>query len=107
MLRRKIEGTLARSLLQGLRGMPQLEWIDQMSARFDQQIMSPNQTIASFEEGTVGDSRFFLQLFNAIHQKMVLTIVYQRFGFEPKERIIHPYHLKDRTFVEQKADPAA
>ena len=52
MLRRKIEGTLARSLLQGLRGMSQLEWIDQMSARFDQQIMSPKQTIASFEEGT-------------------------------------------------------
>ena len=83
-----------RSLLQGLRGMPQLEWIDQMSARFDQQIMSPNQTIASFEEGTAGDSRFFLQLFNAINQKMVLTIEYQRFGYEPKERIIHPYHLK-------------
>ncbi len=29
-----------RSLLQGLRGMPHLEWIDQMSARFDQQLES-------------------------------------------------------------------
>lgn len=45
------------SLLQGLRGMPHLEWIDQMSARFDQQMMSRQQTIASFEEGTAGDHR--------------------------------------------------
>ena len=36
-----------RSLLQGLRGMPQLEWVDQMSARFDQQIMGQTRTVAS------------------------------------------------------------
>lgn len=83
-----------RSLLQGLRGMPHLEWIDQMSARFDQQMMSSEQTFASFEEGTAGDSQFFQQLFNAIAHKDVLTIEYRRFGKELKERIIYPYFLK-------------
>ena len=83
-----------RSLLQGLRGMPQLEWLDQMSARFDQQMMGSGRTIASFEEGTPGDDQFFQQLFNAIDRKQVLTIEYCRFGYEPKERIIYPYYMK-------------
>lgn len=83
-----------RSLLQGLRGMPQLEWLDQMSVRFDQQIMGTERTIASFEEGTPGDGQFFQQLFNAIDRKLVLTIEYRRFGFESKERIIYPYYMK-------------
>lgn len=83
-----------RRLLQGLHGMPQMEWLDQVSVRFDQNIMGPKRSIASFEEGTAGDSKFFLQLFEAINQKDVLTIEYRRFGLEAKERIIHPYYLK-------------
>lgn len=82
-----------RSLLQGLRGMPHLEWIDQMSARFDQQIIGSGRTIARFEKGTSGDDKFFMQLFNAISRKQVLTIEYGPFGKEVKERIIHPYHM--------------
>ena len=83
-----------RSLLQGLKGMPHLEWLDQMSARFDQQMMSSEQTFASFEEGTAGDNQFFQQLFNAIAHKDALTIEYRRFGLESKERIVYPYHMK-------------
>ena len=82
-----------RSLLQGLRGVPHLEWIDQMSARFDQQIIGSVRTIARFEKGTAGDDQFFLQLFNAISRKQVLTIEYGPFGKEAKERFIHPYHM--------------
>ena len=82
------------SLLQGLRGVPHLEWIDQMSARFDQQIIGHELPVASFEEGTAGDHQFFLQLFHAIAHKEVLTIEYQRFGLESKQRIIHPHHLR-------------
>ena len=83
-----------RSLLQGLHGMPQMEWLDQVSVRFDQNIMGPERHIASFEEGTAGDSQFFLQLFEAVNLKQVLTIEYRRFGLESKERIIYPYFLK-------------
>ena len=63
-----------RSLLQGLRGMSQLEWIDQMSARFDQQIMCPKQTIASFEEGTAGDSRFFIAIHFFVSSHLINSI---------------------------------
>ena len=83
-----------RSLLQGLHGMPQMEWLDQVSVRFDQNIMGPERHIASFEEGTEGGSQFFLQLCEAVNLKQVLTIEYRRFGLESKERIIHPYFLK-------------
>ena len=81
-------------LLQGLRGMLQLEWIDQISARFDQKIMGAQRPIAGFEEGTKGDNQFFLSLFNAIANRQVMTILYQRFGMESKERVIYPYYLK-------------
>ena len=64
------------------------------SVRFDQQMMSSERTIASFEEGTAGDHQFFQQLFDAIARKEVLTIEYRRFGLEPRQRIIYPYHMK-------------
>jgi predicted DNA-binding transcriptional regulator YafY len=83
-----------RNLMQGLRGMPRLEWLDQMSARFDQQLIGSGRIIASFEEGTAGDDQFFQQLFNAIDQRQVVTIEYRRFGLESKQRIIYPYHMK-------------
>ena len=84
-----------RALLQGLRGMPKMEWLEVMTARFDQQAMGgENRAIASFEDSTEGDARHFLTLFNAIADKQTLTIHYQRFGLEPKERVIYPYFLK-------------
>ena len=83
-----------RSLLQGLRGMMEMDWLDQMTARFDQRAMSASHMIASFEDGTAGDAKHFLSLFNAIAKKQVMTIVYQRFGLDSKERVIYPYYLK-------------
>ena len=83
-----------RSLLQGLRGMFQMDWIDQMTARFDQRAMGINHPIASFEDSTEGDAKHFLTLFNAIAQKKTMTIVYKRFGLDSKKRIIFPYYLK-------------
>ena len=41
-----------RSLLQGFRGMPQFDWLDEMSVRFDQNMMGRQREIASF--GTLG-----------------------------------------------------
>ena len=83
-----------RSLLQGLRGMPEMAWLDQMAARFDQKTMGAKHPVASFEDSTEGDAKHFLSLFNAIANKQVMTIVYQRFGLDSKERIIYPYYLK-------------
>ena len=83
-----------RSLLQGLRGMMEMDWLDQMTARFDQKTMGASQPIAGFEDGTPGDAKHFLTLFNAIAHKQVLTIEYQRFGLDSKQRVIYPYYLK-------------
>ena len=83
-----------RSLLEGLRGMFKMDWLDQMTARFDQRAMGASHTIAGFEDGTAGDAKHFLSLFNAIAKKQVMTIVYQRFGQDSKDRIIYPYYLK-------------
>ena len=83
-----------RRLLEGLRGMVKMDWLDQMMARFDQKTMGANHPIAGFEDSTEGDTKHFLKLFNAIANKHVMTIVYQRFGNDPKERIIYPYYLK-------------
>ena len=83
-----------RSLLQGLRGMMEMDWLDQMTARFDQRAMGANQTIASFEDGTAGDAKFFLSLFDAIAHKQTMNIDYRRFGLDPKQRTIFPYYLK-------------
>ena len=83
-----------RRLLEGLRGMVKMDWLDQMTARFDQKTMGANHPIAGFEDSTEGDTKHFLKLFNAIAHKQVMTIVYQRFGKDPKERIIYPYYLK-------------
>ena len=83
-----------RRLLQGLRGMLKMDWLDQMTARFDQRAMGANHTVASFEDVTAGDAKHFLSLFNAIANKQVMTIEYRRFGLDSKERIIYPYYLK-------------
>ena len=44
------------------------------TARFDQQIMSPKQTIASFEEGTAGDSRFFIAIHFFVSSHLINSI---------------------------------
>lgn len=86
--------TKVKTLLNGFRDMPRFDWIDEMIARFDQNIMGTDRVAVSFEEGTSNDSRFFMTLFNAIVKKQVVRIVYQKFGAEPTERLIHPYLLK-------------
>ena len=81
-------------LLQSLRGMVEMDWLDQMTARFDQRAMGTSHPIAGFEDGTAGDAKHFLTLFNAIAHKQVMTIEYQRFGLDSKQRVIYPYYLK-------------
>ena len=76
-----------RSLLQGLRGMAKMDWLDQRA-------LGASNPISGFEDGTEGDAKHFLSLFNAIAHKQTVTIDYQRFGLDSKQRIIFPYYLK-------------
>ena len=81
-------------LMQGFKGMPQYDWLDEIAARFDMAIQGRQQEIASFEGGTDRDVVWFMPLVNAISNHQVMTMNYQRFALDAKERIIHPYYLK-------------
>ncbi len=83
-----------RSLLQGFKGMSEFGWIDQMLTRLDQNIMSKQKEIASFEGGTVWDAEFLMPLFKAIRNRQVVDVEYRK-DFRDAETItLHPYYLK-------------
>ncbi len=65
-----------------------------MAARFDQNMMGRNRLLVTFEEGAKRDAEFFQDIFNAIVNKKVLKLRYQKFNSEPSERKICPYFLK-------------
>ena len=83
-----------RSLLQGFKGMPQFDWIDQMMARLDQNIIGKGKEVASFEGGTRKSQELLMPLFNAIVNRQVLDVAYWH-PFRDSETIVaHPYYLK-------------
>ena len=83
-----------RSLLQGFKGMSEFGWIDQMLTRLDQNIMSKQKEIASFEGGTAWDAEFLMPLFKAIRNRQVVDVEYRK-DFRDAETItLHPYYLK-------------
>lgn len=83
-----------RSLLQGFKGMAEFGWIDQMLTRLDQNMLSQQTEIASFEGGTAWDAEFLMPLFKAIRHHQVVDVEYRK-GFRDAETItLHPYYLK-------------
>lgn len=83
-----------RSLLQGFKGMSEFGWIDQMLTRLDQNMMSQQKEIASFEGGTAWDAEFLMPLFKAIRNRQVVDVEYRN-NFRDAETItLHPYYLK-------------
>ena len=82
-----------RNLLQGFKGMPKFDWIDQMLTRLDCNITARKE-IASFEGGTNRSSKFLMSLFKAISERQVLDVKYCSFFDESEDLILHPYYLK-------------
>ena len=83
-----------RSLLQGFKGMPKFDWIDQMMSRLDQNISGKQKAIASFEGGTKYGSKYLMLLFKAIRERQVLDVEYRRFFMDSESLVLHPYYLK-------------
>lgn len=83
-----------RTLLKGLHGMPNSDWLEEMTVRFDQNMMGGNRTVVFFEDGAKKDAEFFQTVFDAIVNKRVLKLCYRKFKSEPSERLICPYFLK-------------
>ena len=82
-----------RNLLQGFKGMPKFDWIDQMLTRLDCNITAKKE-IASFESGTKRDAVLLMPLFDAITKREVLDVEYRKDYRDSESIILHPYYLK-------------
>ncbi len=92
--------------LSRFKGMPQFEWVDEISARLDSGLglSKNNQQIIEFEQNDyLKGLEHITPLYNAIQYNKVLKLVYRSFKRETHQYIIfHPYYLKQyksRWFV--------
>lgn len=92
--------------LSRFKGMPQFEWVDEITARLDSGLglSKTNQQIIEFEQNDyLQGLEYITPLYNAILYKKVLNVSYKSFKRETNQTIIfHPYYLKqykNRWFV--------
>lgn len=83
--------------LSRFKGLPQFEWIEEMTIRLEQSFsLSSEKQVMSFEDNPFLLGREHLPtLFNAIANEKVLKITYQPFKHDdPTINEIHPYYIK-------------
>jgi len=92
--------------LSRFKGMPQFEWVDEITARLDSGLglTKTNQQIIEFEQNDfLQGLEFITPLYNAILYKKVLIVSYKSFKRDRNQSIsFHPYYLKqykNRWFV--------
>lgn len=92
--------------LSRFKGMPQFEWVDEISARLDSGLglSSNNQKIIEFEQNNfVKGLEFITPIYNATLYKQVIKIIYKSFRRDELQTFeLHPYFLKqynNRWFV--------
>ena len=93
-----IKNTL--SFLQRFKGMPQFEWLEEITTRFNKEFLSGNteqQAIIEYDQNPfLTGLKYLEELYYAILYKKVLKITYQSYKQnEPNDIIIHPYLLKE------------
>ena len=85
----------ALSILSRFEGMPQYGWINELCARFDIEFENQGNPVVEFEDSFSDIShRNFTGLYHAIVDKTPINVIYQRFGHNEREHIVHPYFLK-------------
>ncbi len=85
----------ALDILSRFEGMPQMEWIRDLCARFDVFISSTDLPVVEFEEtDSVFGREFFTGLFHAIISKRPIYLNYKRFGKKARTHLLYPYFLK-------------
>ena len=90
---KEMRGALA--ILSRFEGMPQYKWINELCARFDIAFENNGYPVVQFEDSFSDTSqRHFTDLYHAIVDKVPLIVTYQRFGYQEREHVIHPYFLK-------------
>lgn len=92
--------------LSRFKGMPQFEWVDEITARLDSGLglSKKKQQIIEFEQNDyLQGLEYITPLYNAILYKKALNVIYKSFKREVNQSIIfHPYYLKqykNRWFV--------
>ena len=87
---------LALNTLTRFQGLPQFEWIDELSSRLSQEFqLNSDQKIIAFEENPYIRGRAFLwDLYNYITNRQVIQIIYRPFTKAEQEHILHPYYLR-------------
>ena len=92
--------------LSRFKGLPQFEWVAEISARIDSglSLSSNNQNIIEFEQNNyLKGLDFMTPIYNAILYHQVIEIIYKSFKRNEKQSFnIHPYFLKqfnNRWFV--------
>lgn len=92
--------------LSRFKGMPQFEWIDEITARLDSGLglSKTNQQIIEFEQNDyLKGLEYITPLYNAVLYRKVLSITYRSFKSKVDQNIrFHPYYLKQyksRWFV--------
>ncbi len=88
----------ALAILSRFEGMPQFDWMTQLSADMNLRMANQEQvkSIVGFESSIYNKGmEHFTPLFNAIRKKITVEIQYQSFKMdEPQTLIVHPYYLK-------------
>lgn len=87
----------AIELLKQFKGMPQFSWLDETVARLKDELR-----LEGVNGGTVRFShnpylegmKWYERLFDAIVYQKVLALTYHRFGRPIRERVVHPYQLR-------------
>ncbi|MFN4197827.1 MAG: helix-turn-helix transcriptional regulator [Flavobacterium sp.] len=84
--------------LDRFKGLPQFEWIEELSTRLDSELKlnKNSDKVMSFDDNEyLHGKQHISELYNAIIYKKVLEIKYQTFkNEEEKNFILSPYHLK-------------
>lgn len=88
----------ALSILGKFEGMPQFDWMTQLSADMHLRMANREQvaSIVSFESSMYNKGmEHFTPIFDAIRKKTTLEIEYQSFRMvSPQKILVHPYYLK-------------
>ena len=88
----------ALNILQRFDGMPEADWVSELSARLNLCMSNHKEVRAAvgFESSIYNKGmEHFTPLFNAIRKKTTVELRYQSFRMaEPQTLIVHPYYLK-------------
>lgn len=89
--------TQSVSMLRRFEGMPGFEWVEEMSAHFQETVSASPEPVIGFDENKeLRGMEFFTPLFKTIAEKKAIKIKYHTYKSDKViEGVIHPYYLKE------------